>query len=292
MANITFANVAMDIHSKKGWWEVMNGSFSLYDGSGTFDAAVGMTQQPVSLKSNLELQDISSGAFSKGLINSSFLTGPMKGHIALRRSGNTGDGLGKAYAGNGRLEIDNGSVSGIDLLAASTEENSGKTYFTKLSTDFVMDSGIVRFKPLTLVVPGGTKELEAVVEFESSSFTVSPAQKEATEAKDDDKEVLSLSGSYGPEGLAVDGFTGVHETKIVDLRDAQALVDEKMPLPVEEDLENLSGTPLIDPAIVAQRFGLKPEAITRDKVKKAFDVGKGRVKIHPLQELDTADFPQ
>ena len=50
------------------------------------------------------------------------------------------------------------------------------------------------------------------------------------------------------------------------------------------------GTPLIDPAIVAQRFGLKPEMITPDKVKKAYSVGKGQVRINAMQILDTPDF--
>jgi AsmA protein len=289
MANIPFNDVAMDIHSEQGTWQVMDGSFALYGGRGSFDAIVGVTQQPVSLQCNLELQDISSDLFSKGLIGTSFLTGQMKGNMVLRRSETVGEGLQNAYAANGSIEIDNGTVSGIDLLATSSEENSGKTYFTKLSTDFMTDSGFLRFKPLTLVLPGATKDLQAIVEFAGSSFTVSPLSEEN---KDGESDILSLSGSYDKEGLVVDGFTGVHETKIIDLRDAQALVDEKMPLPVEADVENISGTPLIDPAIVAQRFGLKPEAIIRDKVKKAFDVGKGRVKIHPLQELDKADLSQ
>ncbi|TKB10709.1 AsmA family protein [Desulforhopalus sp. IMCC35007] len=289
LANLPFHGIAMDIHAEKGAWQVMDGSFALYGGSGVFDASVGVTQQPVSLQCNLELQDISSELLSQGLIGTPFLTGQMKGNIALRRTGTVGEGLEKAYAGNGIIEIDNGTVTGIDLLATSSEENSGKTYFTRLSTDFISESGFLRFKPLTLVLPGNTRDLQAIVDFEASSFTVSPLSGDNTDGEND---VLSLSGSYDGAGLAVDGFTGVHETKIIDLRDAQALVDEKMPLPVEEDIENISGTPLIDPAIVAQRFGLKPEAITRDKVKKAFDVGKGRVKIHPLQELDKADFSQ
>ena len=289
MANIPFNDVAMDIHAEKGTWQVMDGSFTLYGGRGVFDASVGVSQQPVSLQCNLELEDISSELISQGLIGTPFLTGQMKGNIALQRSDTVDEGLERAYAGNGLIEIDNGTVTGIDLLATSSEENSGKTYFTKLSTEFISDSGFLRFKPLTLVLPGNRRDLQAIVDFEGSSFTVSPL---SDDIKDGDNDVLSLSGSYDREGLVVDGFTGVHETKIIDLRDAQALVDEKMPLPVEEDVENISGTPLIDPAIVAQRFGLKPEAIIRDKVKKAFDVGKGRVKIHSLQELDKADFSQ
>ncbi|MFT5698441.1 MAG: AsmA protein [Desulforhopalus sp.] len=284
LAEVQVFNVSMDFSADNGVMNINNGGFDLHGGKGQFDAIIGLNNVPISLESRIELQQVQAEPFSKELIGVPFLTGPMKAQVTLKRADVPGSQLGKAFVGNGTIQIDGGSVLGLDLLSQESAADEKQTEFSKLSADIIMGAGVVRMKPLIFVGAQGITEMSAVVQLEDKSFSVSPDDNLAQD------EALSLSGRYGPHGLAVLGFTDVHETKLVEMRDAQTLVDEKMPLPTDEDVTNMVGTPLIDPTIVAQRFGLKPELITKKKVKKAYNVGRGRVKINALQELDSTTF--
>lgn len=283
-ANIRLSNVNMELRGEEDLVTIKNGVFDLHGGKGQFDATIALGDGPVALDSRIEFQEVETELFSKELIGIPFVSGPLKGSISLKSSGLGGSELGKGLVGDGNIQIDDGTITGIDLLLNETSAEDNKTEFTKLSADIVVGIGVARLQPLTLMGRAGVTEMSTVVQLVDKSFSVSRDGKKA------DEETLSLSGSYGPNGLKVLGFTDVHETKIHELRDAQTLVDEKMPIPVSEDLNNMVGTPLIDPAIVAQRFGLKPEMITPDKVKKAYNVGRGRVLINTLQILDSPNM--
>lgn len=284
LANIQFSNVSMDLTTKENEINIENGAFTLHGGSGLFDGSVGYNDQPVSFETRIELQQVEMESFSKELIGSPFLSGPMKGNITLRSSDLPGTELGKGLVGKGDIQIDGGAIAGIDLLLHEVSAEEKKTEFTKLTAEIIIGAGVVRLQPLVLVGAQGITEMSAVVQLADKTFSVS------SEGEKPQDQSLSLSGRYGAKGLEALGFTDVHETKIHELRDAQTLVDEKMPQPVTEDGNSMVGTPLIDPAIVAQRFGLKPEMITPKKSKKAYNVGKGRVKINTMQILDSPDF--
>lgn len=284
LADIRFANVHMDTNVDKGIMKVHKGTFDLHGGKGMFDATIGLTNQPISLTSSLVLQEVETGPFSEELMGVPFLSGPMQGQVTLQRSGVPGSDLGKAFIGEGTIQIDGGTISGIDLFSNNIPAAEKKTEFSQLSATLKMGAGVVRMQPLTLVGAGGKTVMSGVVQLADKSFSLSPVEDTTKD------ESLSLSGRYGADGLAVVGFTDIHETKVHELRDAETLVDEKMPRPTEEDVNNVVGTPLIDPAIVARRFGLKPEMIAPEKVKKAYQVGKGRIKINALQELNSPAF--
>ena len=284
LSNIQFTNVAMELSPEEGIMNIENGIFDLHSGTGHFDGTINLDNYPVSLESEIEFQQVEMEPFSKELIGMPFLSGPMKGRLTLKSSGLPGSELGKGFVGDGSIQIDGGRIEGIDLILNETSGKKGNTEFTKLVADITVGPGVVRLQPLSIVGAQGITEMSAVVQLADKSFSVSPDGEKTHEKS------LSMSGSYGPNGLEVIGFTDVHETKIHELRDAQTLVDEKMPIPVAEDVNSMVGTALIDPAIVAQRFGLKPEMITPEKTKKAYNVGKGRVKINTLQILGSPDF--
>jgi len=284
LSNIQFTNVNMELSADEGVMSIEKGVFDLHGGTGQFNGTIRLDDDPLSLESRIEVQQVEMEPFSKELIGNPFLSGPMKGNITLKSSGLPGSELGKGFVGDGHIQIDGGRIAGIDLFLNETSVEEKNTEFTQLSADIVVGVGVVRLQPLSIVGTQEVIERSAVVQLADKSFSVSPDGTTSQE------EALSLSGSYGPEGLEVLGFTDVHETKIHEIRDAQTLVDEKMPQPVAEDVNSMVGTPLIDPAIVAQRFGLKAEMITPDKIKKTYNVGKGRVRINAMLILDSPDF--
>jgi hypothetical protein len=63
----------------------------------------------------------------------------------------------------------------------------------------------------------------------------------------------------------------------------QALIDQKLPSPVEEDVKGLVGKALVDPAIVAQRFGLKTKKMQNHVEEKQKTGGSRKVRIGLLQ---------
>lgn len=282
LADIRFGKAGLKGVTENGVLHVTDGVFTLHEGEGTFDAEIGLSNQPVTVTSNVTITGVQADSFSKELIGAPVITGPLSGRFVLQRSEIPGSALGTSIVGKGFMEIEGGTITGIDLLATKQVESSSRTDFDKLVAELTLGNGITLLQPLTLLSSEGQSSLRAIVQLADKSFTVSP------ESEMDDDESLSIAGSYGPEGIAVDGYKDVHETMVYETRSAESLVDEKMPAPVEEDVTDIVGTPLIDPAIVAQRFGLRPELIKPDKAKKAYNVGRGRVIIRDLKELDSS----
>ena len=283
LADIHFGGVSMDMSGQKGTLSITDGEFSLHGGKGHFTATAGLSDRPVSLESRIEMERVEAASFSKQLVGFPFLSGLVKADVTLKRSELPGTDLGKGFTGHGRIELAEGAITGIHLLRADAAADGKKTEFTRLSTDIIMESGIVRLQPLTLAGAEGITEMRAVVQLEDKSFRI-VSDGDAVRG-----EVVSLAGSYGPDGLTVDHFTDVHEAK-VRLGDAQPLVADTVPKSTNINLENMAGTPHIDTGIVGQKSDIQLQQIFRDKDKKPYTMVKGRVRIHPLQELDSPAF--
>ena len=285
-SGIKVSNVKTLVTANNGMLEFTEGTFNLHEGKGTFDATLGFDNKADAFESNIEFLEVQMEPLTKQTIGASLLSGAMNGSINIKRSAVKGNAEGKVLAWKGTIQIDDGTIFGLHLVAADNTEDDYNTEFSLLSADLIMEEGVVYLKPLTLVGATGSAVMSGVIQLDDKSFTITP------EVEEDGEDVLSLAGSYGPEGIAVDGYTDVHETKLLEPRDAQTLVDAKMPVPVDDDIAGVVGTPLIDPAIVAQRFGLKPDLIKQEKAKKAYNVGRGRVIIHDLKVLDSSVFAQ
>lgn len=292
LAEVLLKDVGMQLSVVDAVMEAGEGTFNLHGGRGSFNAAIGLDKEPVSITSHIELNGVQAELLSKELTGASFISGVLNGNLNLKRSDMAGSDFGKAFVGQGFLEIDGGTISGLQLLKDESEDDaeddSGDYKFTtdfkKLTANLALGAGVISLQPFTLSADETKAVMSVVIQVDDKSFSISPEKERA------DEEVLSIIGSYGAEGLAVNGFTDEHETTIHEMRDAQTLVDEKMPAPVEEDVSDIIGTPLIDPAIVAERFGLRPELIKPSKKKKAYNVGRGRVIIHDLKELNSSIF--
>lgn len=284
LANVHCTGVKMDISGENGRVNIKKGKFVLHGGTGAFSGTVGLNDLPVSFAGDVELQQVQTKSFSKELLGTSFLSGLMDAQLALQSRGLPGSAFTQGFTGDGTIRIADGYISGIDLLSAKTVSDAKNTEFTSLSAGISMEPGVVRLSPLVLTGGRGKTMLSVAIQLADHSFAVSPYGASAG------NEELFLSGSYGSDGLVVPGDADVQDTKMYGTRDAQTLVDAKMPMPMNRDIKNMAGTPLIDPAIVAQRFGLQPLLISQKETKKAFNVGKGRVKIHRLQQLNSPAF--
>ena len=282
LADIRFAKMAVKGRAENGVLQLEDGTFALHGGTGAFDAEVGLKELPLGISSRVNLYGVQADSFFQELTGAPLMSGSLTGRFILKRSEHPGSELGKSFVGNGFVEIENGTIQGVNLLDVKQVDRTSATEFNTLGTDLTLGDGIIRMEPVTVKGADGQSSLRAFVQLDDRSFTVSPASTTKGE------EPLSVAGTYGSDGLRVDGYTDVHETKVYETRDAKTLVDETMPAPIEEDVTDLVGTPLIDPAIVAQRFGLRPELIKPDKAKKAYNVGSGRIIIRDLQELDSS----
>lgn len=282
LADVHFGDVSMDVSGGKGKLNMSNGEFSLNGGKGSFTAIAELSELPVSLESRIRMDRVQGESFFNEWMGFPLVRGLMKADLTLKRSGLPGSELGKAFVGHGTIEFDEGSIAGIELLGADNVIDEKKTEFTRLSADLVMEGGVVSMQPLVLVGTEGTAEMSAEVEVQDKTFKV-VSDRDAVQ-----NEVLSLSGSYGADGLAVAGFTDVYEAKAEMTEDVQPQMVEKMVEPGDDELEDITGTPHIDPAIAAQNANLKAEQISRDNNKKTHTAKEGRVRIHPLQELDSS----
>lgn len=282
VAGVLLQDVAASAKGGKEFLEIRDGSFTLHGGKGTIDGRFGLNHTPVKIESSVKVSGMRADSLTQELTGAPFLRGSLDARCKIERFPDKKSQFDNGFSGKSSVIMTKGSIEGLDLLAEDSVGDGGNTQFDRLKAELLLGEGIIGIN--SLIISSGEKEvtMNGAVQFNDNSFTLTPDNdNEAVES-------LSLAGSYGPDGLIVDGFTDVHETKLYEMRDVQTLVDEKMPAPVEEDVTDVEGTPLIDPAIVARRFGLKPDQIKPEKLKKAHNVGRGRIIIHDLKQSDVS----
>lgn len=281
--NTAIHNTVCQLQADKGKIKIEDGSFDLHGGQGSFNGLVAFDTKPFAVDGEVKLEQVPAEPLSRDLLGTPFVSGLLHGTFSYKKPGPMGSELGEAFLSKGYLIIENGTLYDMDFFAGVDGLDEHNTPFAILTADTVMGPKAINLQSFTVEGGKGKKEMQGVIDLDDSSFTI------LTQMLEDQPETTPLTGSFGPDGIEFTGYSDKEEASLPEVRDVQSIVDEKIPSPSLEDVENSEGTPLIDPAVVAQRFGLKREVITPAKTKKMFKVGQGRVVIHELQELDSVD---
>lgn len=279
-------NVGWQLHAEGGKVKVDDGSFELHGGKGSFNGLIGLDTTPSSVDGEIKLEQVQAEALSQDLLGTPFVSGLLHGGFSYRKPGLEESELGDGFLSKGYLIIENGEIYGMDLFAHLDEADDPygqNTPFSILNIDTVMGPKAINLQSFTVEGGMGKKEMQGVVDFQDSTFTL------VSQMLEDQPRQIPLTGSFSSDGIQLSGYSDEEEASLLEMRDVQTIVDEKIPSPSQEDVDDSQGTPLIDAAVIAQRFGLKREVITPSKTKKMFNVGQGRVVIHELQELGSVD---
>lgn len=309
----TVEDIKVHLLAADGLFTMDPASFSLYQGEGQALITVDF-QRPVPQTSiDFTAQGVLLHPLLHDFFQKDFVSGSLAADMRLLFSGYQADAIKSSLYADGILTCREGAFVGIDMVDAlgNIKENSGssdqsdqetRTDFTEIKSVISIRNGVVSSKdtelksPLADVRLSGTADIvkqQLQLMIEPEAVTVVALADKGTAEKDgkdisDNSIPFSFSGSFSEPKISIDArYLSLEGLSLPKELDLQSYIDEKMPSPVEEDVKNLVGTTLIDPAVVAHRFGLQPELIRKGRAKKQLKVGSGKVSISPLEEAES-----
>ena len=276
-------------------------NMSLYGGQLQANISVDFGGEIPKTRITSQSHGLQIGSLLREFGGENILSGSLDSDLVVDFSGSSIEAGMKTLSGQVTFSCLNGSLFGVDLLhsgknersgngASSTEKATLRTDFSELKSVVGLSNGLLDIRDTTLTSPAASFLITGTGDLASKEFDlqVRPGEGTLDQGRNDKakapapykfsgklaKDELDRGSQKHPEMLGIDGST----------TDVANLVDEKIPSPMDEDVKNLVGKSLIDPAVVAQRFRLQPESIKRDEVKKQLQVGSGIIRIKPLQE--------
>ena len=282
-------------------------SFVLYSGNVHSKIVVDFRGELPEASLNL----VSEGVDITPLLHDLFGSEPVsgRGNMALNLA-SAGTGFSEILTnleGRGTLMVEKGMLSGYDFHTIFGEgetprqagtgdgEQDGpdllKTPFTELSSEFNFHGGILESTSTSLQTSFGKIVVAGDIDFVGRTLNLQLVRSDLPEGgmtmknSEKDGRFLRIAGKFsGVRIVRGDEKESGVTVDAVEKVDVKKLVDEKLPSPVEDDVKDLVGKALIAPEIVARRFGLQPEILKREKEKKKFRKGRGKVRMSPLKK--------
>ena len=277
-------------------------TFSFYQGQVESKIILDVRQnRPVS-SLVFKAADVNVGPMLDDFFDSDLLKGLAKADIKVSAFGDSISGIKESLKGEGVVRLHDGALVGYSLVEVGgdghnvvADQRTIKTRpridFTELTSSVTIKDGIVESRQteikspvIRMMVTGSTdlvnKKLDLEVTADRKILLMEQGSAEAYSLP------LAVAGTFSDVWFEskIMGVTGVGREERYGKIDVRRLVDEKLPKPVGKDLQNLVGKSLVDPEVVVQRFGLRPENIPRVKEKKKFRQGTGKIQIAPLRE--------
>jgi AsmA protein len=213
IARMTIGPTSIGLVLRDGVLDATLGGMQLYDGQGTgkfsFDAS-----KPVStFTGNLSLDGVSLQPLLEGAAGFSMIAGRAKVALALNGSGSSGDEIKRSLAGNGSIDITDGSIEGINLTELiqgvgagqmpSVDQGPGvKTAFSELGGTFNIASGVAETHDITMTSPLLKVTARGTVDMVTSSldFLTQPEIVAGHEGKGGANDLAGLSVPVRIEG--------------------------------------------------------------------------------------------
>lgn len=298
----TVTNLDAHFTGKDGIFTLDRSSLTLYGGQLQATLTADLRGEIPEMRIALQSQDVQVAPMLREFGAREILSGTLTSDIVMEFSGDTVDAMGKTLSGEAAVSCRDGALPGVDLLQAMQSRKSGdaapdgkqttpQTDFTELKSVVALHNGLMEIRETTLTSPAAVLLIGGTADLAGRRWDLQVAPMQPQEGQGDHGKppmVLTVTGSFAMPELKIDnrkqpGMVAAAAKKANVVK----LVNEKIPSPVDDDVKNLVGKPLIDPAIVAQRFHLQPETLKRNEVKKQLRVGSGKIRIGPLQEEDS-----
>lgn len=282
----------INIHLKgaDGIFAVDPSFFGLCQGRAQTTLTVDFQSETPQTSIELKAQGVQARPLLHDFVTKDFLGGTVDTDIRLSFSGNNADAIKKSLDADGTLIVKDGVLEGIDLVSAKrnmVDSPSGsdsssqkiRTDFSELKSIFAIRNGLVDSRETTLKSPSASVLISGTADLVSERLALMIGPKvvvvmKGEQGKEKDTSMgsvpFALSGTFTKPTISIDAqYLSSEELELPAKLNMQSLVDQKLPSPVDEDVRDLVGTTLIDPAVVAQRFGLQPEVIRKGKVKNS-----------------------
>lgn len=297
----TVADVNVRLDGRDGIFTMNPASVALYGGQLQANVTADLMQEMPNVRVDLQSQGVQAETLFREFAGKEFLSGTLTTDIAMEFSGETLDAMAENLSGKATVSCRDGALLGIDLFrsmsrrkggdAGSAEESAHpRTEFSELKSVMALDNGLLNTRETALASPAGGLLISGTADLAERQWDllVMPEMMPAKERRSDKGGrlmPLMVTGTFARPELKIDNrkhpLIGTVETEKANVAN---LVDEQIPSPIDDDVKDLVGKALVDPAVIAQRFRLQPEIIRRGEAKKRLPVGSGRIRIGPLQE--------
>ncbi len=305
MHGVTMAEVHLPLHGKEGIFTSIPATFKTSQGQVEAALTLDLRDTEPTMQANLKAQELQTEVLLRDLVGWDFLRGILSGELALQFAGDSLEKMKKNLNGEASILIRDGALIGEHRWLPQRSENqyspaavaaSGeqtRTDFINAKSVLTINNGLVNIRETSLSSPAYSLQLTGTADISrqllnlqmESSFVTTTVGKCGREEKVDHSFRYVISGPFSePEfkqTAMANGSSGGGRTNV------KQLVAQKLPSPADDDVKNLIGKDLVDPAVVAQRFRLQPETLRQKEVKKKYPVGTGKVHIGTLQEETT-----
>lgn len=306
VAGGTIGDIDLHLRGSDGILTVDPSSFTLYQGRAQTNLTINFQDDIPQTSIDLNMQGVDAGPFVHDFWARNFLTGTLDTDVRLQFAGQNAHTIQTSLNANGTLLIKDGTFSGIDMVHAQknivdspsgSDLSAGKnrTDFSQLKSVFTVKNGLFESRETSMKSPAAGIVISGTADLVSQELrlTVNPKSLvltlEEQGADNSDASIpFALSGTIAKPKVDIAAqYLSLDELRQPEELNVQSLVDEKLPSPADADVKGIIGTALIDPAVVARRFGLQTEVIHKNQEKKQLQLGKGRVYINPIQEKDS-----
>lgn len=300
----TVTEVNISAQGKDGIFVISPAANTAYGGKVETLLSLDLQGNEPTLQATLAAQGLAAEPLLRDLFDWDKFHGTLAMEMEMHAAGDTFLAMQKNVIGKAKLDVQEGALVGIDLarpeatfgrsIGVNLDDRTEKTSrieFAEAKGAATIKNGILYLEqtglssPVNWVQLSGTvdtilRQLDVQVE---SGFVATVKGKGGREEKVNQSSRYSITGPFAE--LTLNNLTNLSGTGTLGSKmSVKHLVEQKLPSPVEDDVKNLVGKDLVDPAVVAQRFGLQPDILRRSEVKKKIPVGSGKVSISALRE--------
>jgi AsmA protein len=300
----TLSEVHLPLQGKEGTFSIAPATLKTSRGQVEGELTLDRRTVEPSMRVNLRAKGIDASALLGDFFGWDYLHGTLSAEVVLQSIGGSFTAMEKGLIGEATLSVEDGTLVGVDMVnllgnsadprsavASAPLDAKARSEFTLAKSIVTLNSGLVQSRETSLSAPTYSLQLygdadiakqQLNLQLETSS-TATVVGKGGREEKVNHSALYFIGGTFSePElhhqtGLA-SGSTGGERIHVKNL------VARQLPSPAEDDVKNLVGKDLVDPAVVAERFRLQPTTLVRGEVKKKLPVGTGKIRIGVLQE--------
>ncbi|OGR19818.1 MAG: hypothetical protein A2X81_09075 [Desulfobacterales bacterium GWB2_56_26] len=302
MYGATGSAVKATIGGKEGILTLINASMQLYGGQLQANLTADLSGEMPRMRVGVQVQGVEAETMMREMAGRDILTGTLAGDMTIEFSGNLSAARQKSLSGEASFACLDGALLGVDLARSierralveagpADERKSLRTDFSELKGVVTIEGGLLTIREATLTSPAVAMAVGggANIPGRTWNLQVAPQGEVAKQAKGKPSLPLTITGTFDKPDSQVDNRRqlAVGTAAGTAKGNVASLVDGKIPSPIDDDVKDLVGKALIDPAIVAQRFHLQRETIRQSEKKKQLQLGSGKIRINPLLEETT-----
>ena len=304
----TLTEIHLPLRAQKGILAVAPATLNTNGGQAEVAFTLDLQAAVPTIQTTLKAQGLKAETLLRDFAGSDYLHGTLSSEWALQFAGDNLETMKKNLSGEVTLLVLDGALVGVNLCQMPEIRESGpqsavavdvsgekpRTDFTEAKSVFSITHGLVQFRETSLLAPACSLQVSGTADIMKqqlnlqmeTGFISTIVGKGDREEKVEHSSLFSVSGTFsepelkGRKALASGGNTGSRNN-------VKQLVAQKLSSPGDDEVKNLVGKDLVDPAVVAQRFGLQPETLRRSEMKKKFPVGTGKIHIGDLREEAT-----